>query len=85
SVAPSQVAPGNTVDLTMHCFPGPERETARVTVTGPKGFFKEADSISAAPGGTETLTFKVPEGAEAGDYSFVVNAGSFNNNATFEV
>lgn len=85
SVAPSQVAPGNTVGLTMHCFPGPERETARVTVTGPKGFFKEADSISAAPGGTETLTFKVPEGAEAGDYSFVVNAGSFNNNATFEV
>lgn len=85
AVTPSEVAPGEPVTLTVQCFPGPNRESATVDVTGPGGFSAEPGSISAAPGGTATLTFDVPELAEPGDYSFVVKSDNFNNNATFKV
>ena len=85
SVAPSQVAPGQTVSLTVRCFPGPDRQAATVDVTGKNGQLGELDPISRAPGSTDTLTFTVPENAAEGDYLFVVNIGTFNNNAPFTV
>lgn len=85
SVAPSTAAPGEAVSLTVHCYPAPGHVSATVTVTGPEGFNEGLGSITAPPGGTETLKFTLPEGAEPGDYSFVVKHDNFNNNASFKV
>ena len=87
SVAPSTVSPGDTVSLTVHCFPGPDRDAASVKVTSPNGDEAILDQRSPAPGGEETWTYEVPENADPGDYLFVVNVGdgAFNNNAPFTV
>jgi LPXTG-motif cell wall-anchored protein len=86
SLSADAVPAGKAVDLTVHCFPGPERGTAEVTVVGPNGFEEPLVPQDAPPGGTGVWQFTVPDNATEDDqYSFVVKIGKWNNNVTLSV
>ena len=87
AISASEVAPGDTVTLTVTCLPERGPITAKVVPPGGAGDDDPEGGGDATPGGEQTWTYTVPEDAENGDiYSFVLSMqDGWNDNRTFTV
>lgn len=87
AISASEVAPGDTVTLTVTCLPQRGPITAKVVPPGGAGEDAPGGGGDATPGGEQTWTYTVPEDAENGDiYSFVLSMqDGWNDNRTFTV
>lgn len=87
AISASEVAPGDTVTLTVTCLPERGPITAKVVPPGGAGDDDPEGGGDATPGGEQTWTYTVPEDAENGDiYSFVLSMqDGWNDSRTFTV
>ncbi len=86
AVTPDEVDAGEAVTLDVLCFPAPGHGEAEVKIVDDKGDrVADLEPAEAPPGGSGTWTYSVPEGTAPGEYVFLVEVGSYVNNAPFEV
>ncbi len=86
NVTPATVEQGKSVTLEVQCFRGPIQGAANVVVIAPDGSDTKLDSISAAPGGSGSVAFQVPEDAQPSEnYAFKIEINGWEDNRSFTV